>query len=204
MQKRLFFWEVAGFLFTSALGTVLHFVYEWSGGALAAAFVSAVNESTWEHMKLLFVPMLLFSAVQVWVQREPRPNFWAVRALSTAAGLVLIPVLYLHRCVGSDAALGQHRRVLPGGPGGLLAGFLPAAAQLPRCPLAAGGGRGRAGGAGAVLRLVHLFPAPHRPVAGPHYRQLRNLKQRRDGKVSPLFISILQLSYLDRPSPAGV
>ena len=94
MQKRLFFWELAGFLFTSALGTVLHFVYEWSGGALAAAFVSAVNESTWEHMKLLFVPMLLFSAVQVWAQREPRPNFWAVRALSTAAGLVLIPVLY--------------------------------------------------------------------------------------------------------------
>ena len=94
MQKRLFFWELAGFLFTSALGTVLHFVYEWSGGAPAAAFVSAVNESTWEHMKLLFVPMFLFSVVQACVLGKNYPNFLAVRAVSILMGLALIPVLY--------------------------------------------------------------------------------------------------------------
>ena len=94
MRKRLFFWELAGFLFTSAVGSLLHFVYEWSGGSLAAAVVSAVNESTWEHMKLLFVPMFLFSVVQVCVLGKDYPNFLAVRTVSILAGLVLIPVLY--------------------------------------------------------------------------------------------------------------
>lgn len=94
MRKRLFFWELAGFLFTSALGSLLHFVYEWSGGSLAAAVVSAVNESTWEHMKLLFVPMFLFSVVQACVLGKNYPNFLAVRAVSIVTGLALIPVLY--------------------------------------------------------------------------------------------------------------
>ena len=94
MRKRLFFWELAGFLFTSAVGSLLHFVYEWSGGSLAAAVVSAVNESTWEHMKLLFVPMFLFSVVQVCVLGTTSPNFLAVRAVSIVTGLTLIPVLY--------------------------------------------------------------------------------------------------------------
>ena len=94
MRKRLFFWELAGFLFTSAVGALLHFVYGWSGGSLAAAVVSAVNESTWEHMKLLFVPMFLFSVVQACVLGKNYPNFLAVRAVSILTGLALIPVLY--------------------------------------------------------------------------------------------------------------
>ena len=94
MRKRLFFWELAGFLFTSAMGSLLHFVYAWSGGSLAAAVVSAVNESTWEHMKLLFVPMFLFSVVQACVLGKTYPNFLAVRAVSIVTGLTLIPVLY--------------------------------------------------------------------------------------------------------------
>lgn len=32
MGKRLFYWELAGALFTAAMGTLLHFVYDWSGG----------------------------------------------------------------------------------------------------------------------------------------------------------------------------
>ena len=94
MRKRLFFWELAGFLLTSAVGSLLHFVYEWSGGSLAAAVISAVNESTWEHMKLLFAPIFLFSVVQACVLGKDYPNFLAVRAVSILVGLLLIPVLY--------------------------------------------------------------------------------------------------------------
>ncbi|MDY5613400.1 DUF6512 family protein [Dysosmobacter sp.] len=94
MRKRLFFWELAGFLLTSAVGSLLHFVYEWRGGSLAAAVISAVNESTWEHMKLLFVPIFLFSVVQACVLGKDYPNFLAVRAVSILVGLLLIPVLY--------------------------------------------------------------------------------------------------------------
>ena len=94
MRKRLFFWELGGFAFTALAGTLLHFVYEWSGGSALAAAFSAVNESTWEHMKLLFFPMFLFSVVQVCALGKTYPNLLAVRAVSTLAGLALIPVLF--------------------------------------------------------------------------------------------------------------
>lgn len=94
MRKRLFLWELAGFLFVSAGGSLLHFVYDWSGENVIAAVISAVNESTWEHMKLLFFPMFLFSMVQVCVIGKNYPNFLAVRTVSLLVGLTLIPVLF--------------------------------------------------------------------------------------------------------------
>lgn len=94
MRRRLFLWELAGFLFTGALGAALHFVYDWSGRAPAAAAFSAVNESTWEHMKLLFVPVFLFSVVQLCLLGRDYPHLLWCRALSTLAGLALIPVLF--------------------------------------------------------------------------------------------------------------
>lgn len=94
MRRKLFFWELGGFLFTGVLGTLLHFVYEWSGQSALAAWFSAVNESTWEHMKLLFVPLFLFSLVQVCLLGRNYPNLPAVRALSVLTGLILIPVLF--------------------------------------------------------------------------------------------------------------
>ena len=92
MRKKLFFWELGGFLFTGLAGCLLHFTYEWSGG-WAWPF-SAVNESTWEHMKLLFFPMFLYTAAQVWALGKTYPNLLAVRAVSTLAGLALIPTLF--------------------------------------------------------------------------------------------------------------
>lgn len=94
LKRKLFFWELGGFLFTGAAGVLLHFVYEWSGGSLLAAVVSSVNESTWEHLKLLFIPLFLFSLVQICLQGRTYPNLPAVRALSALTGLALIPLLF--------------------------------------------------------------------------------------------------------------
>ena len=37
------------------LGTLLHFIYEWSGNNAIIASFSAVNESVWEHLKISFL-----------------------------------------------------------------------------------------------------------------------------------------------------
>ena len=39
------------FIFISVLGVLLHFTYEWSGDNAVVGLFSAVNESTWEHLK---------------------------------------------------------------------------------------------------------------------------------------------------------
>ncbi len=94
MKKRLLLWEAAGFLFTAAVGALLHFTYDWSGGTVLAAAFSAVNESTWEHMKLLFFPVFFFSVIQVCFLGHNYPNVLSARAAGTLAGLVLIPTLF--------------------------------------------------------------------------------------------------------------
>ena len=85
-------WELVGLLFTIALGNLLHFVYDWTGKSVAAALFSAVNESTWEHMKLLAVPWILFSLVEYIVLRSG--GIAGPRAAGLLVGLAAIPLLF--------------------------------------------------------------------------------------------------------------
>lgn len=87
-------WEIAGLLFTLAAGNLLHFAYKWSGQSTAAAVFSAVNESTWEHMKLLAVPWILWTAVQAVVLRRSGAPVLSARAAGLLAGILAIPLLY--------------------------------------------------------------------------------------------------------------
>lgn len=61
MNKKLFNFEITGFIFTNILGTLLHFVYELSGNNKFIALFSPVNESPWEHLKMIFFPFFLFT-----------------------------------------------------------------------------------------------------------------------------------------------
>lgn len=94
MGKQLKHWGIAGFFFTAVVGTLLHFAYDWSGDNPIVAMISSVNESVWEHMKLLVVPVLIFSVIQFFAQGKNRPDFLAVRGISTLVATFLIPVLF--------------------------------------------------------------------------------------------------------------
>ncbi len=93
MKKTIFAWQLAGFAAASLFGTLLHFLYEWTGGNTFSALFSGVNESTWEHMKLLFFPMFFFALVQSIFFRE-RGDFWCIKLRGTLLGLALIPVIF--------------------------------------------------------------------------------------------------------------
>ena len=86
--------EIWGFIFTAVLGTLLHFLYEWSGKMPAAALFSPVNESVWEHLKLLFFPFVLFTLWEL-LRTFPAPAcFLPARTLGLSAGLFSIPFLF--------------------------------------------------------------------------------------------------------------
>lgn len=93
MKRNSSLWALCGFAFVSVCGTILHFLYDWTGGSIFVAPFSAVNESTWEHMKLLFFPMLIFAIFESFFFKE-RKDFWCVKLYSTLLGLILIPVLF--------------------------------------------------------------------------------------------------------------
>ena len=93
MKKKIGPYQLLGFSVTALSGTLLHFLYGWLGKALWVAPFSAVNESTWEHMKILFWPMFIFAIVESLFFRE-REDFWCVKLKGILLGLTLIPVLF--------------------------------------------------------------------------------------------------------------
>lgn len=93
MKQNLWLWQFGGFSFASLFGTLLHFLYEWTNNNKLAALFSGVNESTWEHMKLLFFPLFIFAIIQSRYFKEYK-NFWWIKLIGTLLGLVLIPVLF--------------------------------------------------------------------------------------------------------------
>ena len=99
-------WEIIGLFWTLAAGNLLHFVYDWTGSSVAAALFSAVNESTWEHMKLLAVPWILFSLVEYIVLRSG--GIAGPRAVGLLVGLAAIPLLFY----GYKGVVGQGNMIV--------------------------------------------------------------------------------------------
>ncbi len=93
MKPNLSLWQFAGFSLSSLFGTILHFLYDWTNKSILIAPFSGVNESTWEHMKLLYFPLFIFALVQSKFFKEYK-NFWCVKLIGILTGLVLIPVLF--------------------------------------------------------------------------------------------------------------
>ena len=93
MKRSIGLWQLMGFAVTSLGGTILHFLYDWLGEAAWVAPFSGVNESTWEHMKLLFWPMFIFAVVESFFFKE-REDFWCIKLRGILLGLVLIPLIF--------------------------------------------------------------------------------------------------------------
>lgn len=93
MKRDIALWQFVGFSFVSLMGTLLHFLYDWTGGNILASLISGVNESTWEHMKLLYFPLLIFALIQSRYFKEYK-NFWCMKLMGIIIGLITIPILF--------------------------------------------------------------------------------------------------------------
>ena len=85
---------IIGAIITIVLGTISHFVYDWSGGNFFVGLFFPVNESTWEHLKLLFFPMLAYALFAGKKIEESYPCIYYAMFTGILAGLGLIPVLF--------------------------------------------------------------------------------------------------------------
>ena len=93
MKPNLSLLKISGFFFVSFFGTLLHFIYDWTNKSIFVAPFSGVNESTWEHMKLLYFPLLIFSLFESRFFKKYK-NFWCIKFISISLGLTSIPVLF--------------------------------------------------------------------------------------------------------------
>lgn len=94
VEKKIPVWQMVGFVFTGLLGTLLHFLFDLTGGSAAVAIFSAVNESIWEHMKLIFYPMVVFAGIEYSAWGRKHKGFWCIKLIGITLSLLLIPVVY--------------------------------------------------------------------------------------------------------------
>lgn len=87
-------WIIIVILVCFVLGTLLHFTYKWSGEDKIVAIYSAVNESTWEHLKLVFYPMTIMAIIGTFVIKKQKTNYWAAQAIGILSAMVFITVFF--------------------------------------------------------------------------------------------------------------
>ena len=93
-MKQLKSYTIAGLFFVLIIGTLSHFFFEWSGNNFIIGLFSPVNESVWEHMKLIFFPMLLYAAFAAYKLNPTYPGSSSALAFGIIFGTFLIPVLF--------------------------------------------------------------------------------------------------------------
>lgn len=77
----------------TVVGSLLHFTYAWSGENKFVAIFAAVNESTWEHIKLALSGIFLCTLGDIWFLGG-NPNYWLARSASFVVPVVVIPLLF--------------------------------------------------------------------------------------------------------------
>ncbi len=85
--------EFWGFIFISIVGTILHFAYDWSNHDKYISLLSSVNESIWEHMKLVVFPSLIWLLIEVPFIGN-NPNFLTAKCISLIVMVLVIPTLF--------------------------------------------------------------------------------------------------------------
>ena len=93
MKNNLLKYNLIGFVFVSILGTLSHFAFEWSGYSYAVAFLCPVNESTWEHLKLLFFPYLIWTVAEYYIMKK-ESGIIISKSIGAAAGMLAIAIFY--------------------------------------------------------------------------------------------------------------
>jgi hypothetical protein len=94
MKGSILRWELVGIAVISIAGSVLHFVFEWSGGWEPVGVVAAVNESVWEHFKIAFWPALLYAIFEYPFLRRATNNFFIAKAVGIYVMPIAIAVIF--------------------------------------------------------------------------------------------------------------
>ena len=82
-----------GVIAISLIGTLAHFLYDIMHHSRVIGLFAAVNESTWEHIKIAITPTLLWGLYDGFFYGE-NPNYFAAKFLSLITLVIFIPCVF--------------------------------------------------------------------------------------------------------------
>ena len=91
MDQILFTWISIVVIFL--LGTLAHFLYDIFKGPKALGLFTAINESTWEHIKIAITPTLLWCLVDGFFYGN-NPNYFTAKLASLLMITFFIPFVF--------------------------------------------------------------------------------------------------------------
>ena len=96
MQKKnsILIFEIISTIFVMVLGTLLHFTYKWSGNNVIVGIFSPINESIWEHLKLMFFPMLITIIIGYLYKGKDIDNYLSSKVIGTVVMISFTIVFY--------------------------------------------------------------------------------------------------------------
>lgn len=86
--------QIIATIISIILGTLLHFLYEWTGENIIIASFSAVNESVWEHLKLVFFPMLLAGIIEYFFVNKIANNYIEAKCIGIFSAICFVVVTF--------------------------------------------------------------------------------------------------------------
>ena len=92
--RRVSITTIAMAILACGAGVLLHFLYEWTGKNLFVGLFSAVNDSTWEHLKLLFIPYTVLGIFEHAIYGRHVYNFFSAKLFGAVVGLLNITMSY--------------------------------------------------------------------------------------------------------------
>ena len=92
--KKILKFEIFSIIFVSILGTLLHFAYEWSNYNIIVSAFSSINESTWEHLKLLFYPMLITTIIGYFYLGNEVSGFLCARVYAIITSMLFVVIFF--------------------------------------------------------------------------------------------------------------
>ena len=92
-MKKIIRFELFSLAFILVFGVLLHFSYEWTNKNIIVGLFSAINESIWEHLKLLFFPSI-FTFFLARLLNIGDGNYYRVKLKGIIIGMIFIIVFY--------------------------------------------------------------------------------------------------------------
>lgn len=84
---------IISIILISLIGTLSHFLYDISNHNKIVGLFSAVNESTWEHIKIALTPTLLWSLIDGFIYGANH-NYFFAKFISLFIIIILMPTLF--------------------------------------------------------------------------------------------------------------
>ena len=89
--------KIVGVFISFILAIIFHFIYGWVPNSVISV-IAPVNESIWEHMKLIVTPSIIFSIFEYFIYKKKDivfDNFILSYAISCILGIIVYLLLYI-------------------------------------------------------------------------------------------------------------